>query len=260
MYIILQKDDFMDEEKLFIARINDLIEQVCRDHTAQNTGFLDPREQQLFLYTVKDATDIRIALSGGYRDAERRVGVIYPDYVAEQDLELPLGLVVITSADDFSRIKHRDVLGAVLSLGIKRSNVGDIVLLQDTAQVIALKNMTEFIAQNLAQIGGLKVTAVSIETSDIVLPEQRVKEIKTTVSSLRLDSVASTAFGMSRSKILPYIKGERVMVNWQVITKPAHVIEPGSTVSIRGRGRARLEEVQGKSQKGRVKVRILRFM
>lgn len=250
----------MENDKLFAARINDLVARVRRNQMVCSTGFLDPHEQQRFLDAVKNETDIRVALIGGYKGAERRVGMILPGFASEDDLLPPVHLLIITSTGDFSKIKHKDILGTVLSLGIKRSNIGDILVLDDAAQLIVLKDMAAFITQNLVEIRNQPVTVVTAELADIIKPEQRVKEIKTTVSSLRLDSIASAAFGMSRSKILPYIKGEKVMVNWRIITKPAQVIEPGSTITVRGRGRARLEEVQGKSQKNRIRIKIFKFL
>ena len=57
--------------------------------------------------------------------------------------------------------------------------------------------------------------------SDIAPRQEKVKEIKTTVASLRLDAIASSGFGISRTKAAEAIKGDRVQVNWQPAKGPS---------------------------------------
>src|SRR5690606_1875166 len=80
-----------------------------------------------------------------------------------------------------------------------------------------------------------RVEVVDLERLDA--PPESVKEAMATVPSLRLDAVASSGFGLSRSKMANHIRAGRVKVNWQVVDSPSHLVKPGDVISIPGRGK-----------------------
>ena len=96
--------------------------------------------------------------------------------------------------------------------------------------------------------------------SDIAPRQEKVKEIKTTVASLRLDAIASSGFGISRTKAAEAIKGARVQVNWQPAKGPSQDVSQGDVISLRGKGRMELAEITGTSRKGRIGVLLKRYM
>ena len=71
--------------------------------------------------------------------------------------------------------------------------------------------------------------------------------------------LAAAGYGVSRTKLVREIKAERVKVNWQVIANPAHQVEAGDVISLRGRGRLVLHEVQGTTRKGRISILLQRY-
>jgi len=99
-----------------------------------------------------------------------------------------------------------------------------------------------------------------IDPEQIAVEPERVREIKATVASLRLDAVAAAGFGTSRTKIAREIKGERVKVNWKLVNNPAHEINPGDVLSIRGRGRVVVEQITGTTKKGRIGLVLKRMI
>lgn len=87
----------------------------------------------------------------------------------------------------------------------------------------------------------------------------RGPEIKGTVPSLRLDALVGVGFKCSRSKAAQQIKEGRVSLEERVVTNPAQQVEPGNKMKWKNHGIARLEEVQGETKKGRLRVVLSRM-
>ena len=117
----------------------------------------------------------------------------------------------------------------------------------------------EWIKQNFIKVAMVPVTVEEISFEDLSLPKQTPKEIKATVASLRLDAVGAAGFGVSRSKMVSAISGDKVQINWGPVKGPAQTVNPGDIISFRGRGRIEIIELTGKSRKGRTGVCIHRY-
>src|SRR5690606_8803742 len=133
----------------------------------------------------------------------------------------------------FDTLGHRDVLGAILALGIKREKVGDIIVTSRGAQAILASEVTDFVRDHLLRVGRAPVRVEVIDPERLEVEPGRVKEIRATVASLRLDAVARAGFGTARTKRVREIKAERVKVNWQAVRDPARPVEVGDVLSIR---------------------------
>ncbi|MCY7801919.1 S4 domain-containing protein, partial [Bacillus haynesii] len=72
-----------------------------------------------------------------------------------------------------------------------------------------------------------------------------------TVSSLRLDAICSSMSRQSRQKAQVLVKNGLVKVNWKVIEDPSYALAEGDMVSIRGFGRFRMKNIDGKTKKGK---------
>lgn len=132
-------------------------------------------------------------------------------------------------------LSHRDVLGSLMGLGIDRSRFGDIIMAEDGAVILADGPLLTYLKQNFLKIAMVHVTVDEMDLSLIAPKEEKVKEIKTTVASMRLDAIASSGFGISRTKAAEAIKGDRVQVNWQPAKGPSQEIQEGDVISLRGK-------------------------
>ncbi len=56
------------------------------------------------------------------------------------------------------------------------------------------------------------------------------------------------------------IRNEKIKVNWQMIANPAREVAEGDVLSFRGRGRVIVEEITGKTKKGRFGLILQRLM
>jgi RNA-binding protein YlmH len=144
-------------------------------------------------------------------------------------------------------------------LGVDREYIGDIIATKDCAKILVDKKMCDYFTTNLTQIGGTSVKTSIDELENISPKEERVKEIRATVASLRVDSIAAAGFGMSRSKAATEIEAEKIKLNWQTVKNASQSIKEGDILSMRGRGRLEVAEIRGQTKKGRVGVLLKRF-
>ena len=133
------------EIRLATGRIDDL--SVRRDNgEIVFSDFLTPREQHfLERYLTSCGRGNTVRFYGGFHGAERRIACFLPDYLLEmldgyekgsdeealffrENLDEAIVMLEIRGSG-YRTITHRDVLGAVLGLGIERDAIGDILLL-----------------------------------------------------------------------------------------------------------------------------------
>lgn len=247
------------DDKRFAAQINEFAGRSLQDAKPVWTDFFDPAELQQAQAILSWATGVRFNAIGGYQNAERRRLVIYPDYYIAQTIEPELAFLAIQPGAP-SQLNHRDYLGAILGLGLKRGKIGDLVVSEQECQVILVPELADYIQSNLDKVGSQKVTVTPIDPEQLNPPNLREKIIKSTVASLRLDALAALGFGDSRTKMAREIKALRVKVNWKPVNNPDSLLTPGDTISIRGRGRVLFREQTGTSKKGRLGVVLVRLL
>ena len=98
------------------------------------------------------------------------------------------------------------------------------------------------------------------DLSTIAPKEERCKEIRATVASLRVDSIAAAGFGSSRSKAASDIAADKLKINWQPVKSASQNVKEGDILSMRGRGRLEVAEVRGTTKKGRTVVVLKRYL
>ena len=154
---------------------------------------------------------------------------------------------------------HRDYLGAVMNLGIERCKLGDIMIDGEKALLFVREELADYVIENLTRI---KHTSVQVHTAPELAAsyEPRYEELKGTVASVRLDSVLSLAYPLSRSKLTAYIEGGRVFVNGKLITSNGYRLKEGDIISVRKMGRIVYDGVLSETKKGRYLAAIRRYL
>lgn len=145
-----------------------------------------------------------------------------------------------------------------MGLGLKREMIGDILINEDSCDIIVMKTVVDFLLNNLKNVGRDKVDVVEVSIDEISLPMEISKEIATSVSSLRLDSIISAGFGMSREKSSALVKGEMVKLNFAIVKSTSKTVNVGDVISVRGKGRIEVCNVCGNTKSGRIKVILSR--
>lgn len=249
------------EIKAVLDKIVDKALRVLKSHTKDVVFFLDPYQQQEIEGILRGIPEINFSFSGGYPEAERKKLVICPHYneITEQDFNIKY--LQFEGKLKFDTITHRDILGALMSLGIKRDLLGDIIINEEEEimQCVVDESIVEFIKFNLRQVKKVGVDVHDIEKCMVKVPQKKIKKIRSTVASLRLDAILSSAYGISRSKASSLIKKEAVKLNWQVVTNPASGVKNGDIISVMRKGRVEVLDIEGETKKGRIALILGRY-
>ena len=253
----------MTKDELTLARIEDKISQSRDGWYVTATGFLDSHEQALAKRAIMHAAGVRTLMYGGYDDADRRMLVCVPVDLPISDEEVVDGLVMVlrVTKPAMSRaLSHRDYLGSILGLGIERRLTGDILVRDDGADIFIVPEIADFLLREYHQAGRAEVKTSVVPAGEVIVPEMRCEIIKDTVSSVRLDSVVSSAFRISRNTAAEAVRSGLVSVDHAECLKVDAKVEEGSVLVLKGKGKAILEEIGNESKKSRTWIRIKRFV
>lgn len=216
------------------------------------TSFLDPREQYILEVIVGSFEDMKVSYFGG-QSAERKRAIIAPSYFEPTEGDFEEVLIQINYPEKFVSIQHQHVLGTLLSLGIEREQVGDI-LVGDTIQFVLTKQLESYIMMELTKIKGATVKLDSIPFKDMIQSKENWNIHHSTVSALRLDVVLKEMIRKSRSIAKQLIEKKRVKVNHTLIDSPDFQLQNNDLLSIQGFGRARIIDIGGKTKKEKVHI------
>lgn len=245
---------FREDERPFIDSVLEWKEQVAIRHTNKTTDFLDPREQDILLALIGKQDEVRVSFFGGQDTCERKRAIIHPFYFSPTNEDFDITPLEITYPRKFNTIAHRDVLGALMSLGLKREKFGDVLIDDDHVQIVVAKEISDFVRFNLQSIGKSTVTLEALTFDQVIKPKEEWVESQGTVSSLRLDTVLSEIYNQSRSKISSWIESGAVKVNWKHVEKGSYELQAGDYLSLKGFGRSKLMKLDGETKKGKVRI------
>ena len=258
-----------NEDKFLIAAVHDKERQCSENSMITNSVFLDMRERSVVATLKSEYPDAKMIFYGGFDDSERSLALFLPEYVDGNDIcgyfeqcpdADPISVVEIEK-DKFSpALGHRDYLGALMGLGIKREMTGDIIVSENGCRMAVLAKIAPFVAENLSKAGRGTLKAKIIPPSEA---REGTKAVgipdSFTVSSMRLDSVVKNAFRLSRGDAADAIESGVVYVNDVECTKPDKKIAEGDKIVFRRKGRIIVDDCSSVSKKGRVIVEITKF-
>ena len=240
-----------DSERLLLAGLLDK-EQTCMSRGyLTHTRFLDLNERAKCTDAVRLAGASGHALFwGGYEEAERGIYLFYPDYLDGQGAREAAPLALLRAhKNKEDKLTHRDYLGALMGLQIDRSVVGDILVLEE---------MADFILLHFSKAGRKQISLTREPLQDLKAAAAEEKEGAGSVASPRLDSVVALVFGLPRKEAQEKIEKGLVFVNYTPCLKPERQVEEGDRLTVRGLGRAKVEEFGGISRKGRLFLKFVK--
>jgi len=243
-----------NENDILLARMDDLAFKADKTGCAASK-FLTPAQAQSVTTYFTRRNDVALSHDGGFGGAERTRAVFTnPTWGESNRDELFTALKVSHRPQD--TLGHRDILGALMALGIKREAIGDIIIGESCATLVCLPEMSNFIIENLTKVGRIGIDISEISLDELPAREEELTIKTDTVASLRLDAILSSAFGISRTKATEFILSGRVSLNHQNCLRTDKEIFENDLLSVRGLGRTKLLEVGGISRKGRIFIKI----
>lgn len=248
------------EDRLLLAKVWDKINGGIRRNILANTAFLSPRELELTRYLLGNAEGLHAF--GGYEGAERKMLVFLPEYLDKDTLMGQDSPLVCLRAEFYEADtpSHRDFLGALMGAGIARETVGDICVGKRSCDFFVTAEIAPYVQQNFLSAGRTKLHLQQIPLEAVDVPTPETRQIKDTVSSLRLDSVISSGFRIGRSLAAQHICAGKAAIDGLPCEKPDKLVTEGAKISVRGLGKIKLTSVNGQTKKGRISVVIDRYV
>ena len=230
-------------ERVLLARVLDKLELAQDRGIPAHTPFLSPGEQA-------SVTDL--------------LNAFLPDWQDENDLLLdPEGPLAALEAafPPGSELSHRDILGSLMGLGLTREKLGDILLPGDrTCQVILLREVLPILLSQWESAGRWRLKLREIPLASLSPGEAKVRLIRDTVATPRLDAVLAAGFSLSRSKAMAYISAGKAAVNHRECLKGDKLVDVGDILTCRGLGKCVVREIPGQSKKGRTMLVLERYI
>ena len=173
---------------------------------------------------------------GGCENSERRVLGLFFDSPDQNEFPVDALEFKYRHCD---KLTHRDFLGALMSLGIEREAVGDILVEDGRCIVFVKSEIKDYVASQIFKIGRVGVSVSDADLSK--LPQGRgVEELCFSVSSLRLDNC-------------------NVGHNYVTTQNISKIVSEGDVLRIRGKGKYILKAVLGETKKHKIRIMITHF-
>ena len=244
------------EDKTLFSLLCDKADKTISAGINMYSRFLAPRELNMVQQRFNKFTDIRIF--GGYDGAERAIVCFYDASSGYEEFDWPVSVIKI-SAPGKAVFGHRDYMGSLLGLGIKREMLGDIVVCSEYAAVFCHRDIADFIIYNFTKVGRVGVTVELCDVEQLTLPDKTFKEKSITVSSLRLDCIVGAATNLSRSASAEAIRRGSVFHNYEEAKSTSQTVADGDIISVRGHGKFVVSCDGSLTKKGRYHALIKQY-
>ncbi len=233
--------------EIFEKRLTELADRAETRCYTTFSDFLNLEEESVF-HTLH--FNIDCYLFGGYDRAERCIAA-FGHEISKDAFPIAIVKAEPVSPKFADTLTHRDFLGSLMGLGIKREVLGDIVIADNVGYILCLNSIAEYVVQNLNKV---KHTSVKCSVID-KLPETAVKkpeEKHITAASERLDVIVSAVYNFSRSSVKELFNERKIYVNSRLCENFSHIPKENDIISVRGYGRFIYYGPLGSTRKNRL--------
>lgn len=248
-------ENFGDDEKIEVINLLDKYNlSYNKDITVFGNDFYTPNIWRYFKNNLQNS-NCTIEDDGFFKEAERRMIAFNNHY----GTPFPYKIIKIENTSKFHTLSHRDYLGSLLALGIKRSKLGDLLVKNNICYVLVCEEIQDFILCNLETIGKVSCK-VSVVDNLVDIPEYELEEEVILVQSRRIDSIVSKLARVSRSKAQDMIEEGKVLLDYNKVREKSSELGEDNRVTIRGIGKFIIGNTIGNSKSGKIKIVIKKYL
>lgn len=253
----------MEKEELLKKRFQELAKLCDKRGCILFSDFLNLNEQNILHQTLQKFSWIKGETFGGYDGAERQIAAFVPDALSYDSEPIPYPIACIclepVNVRFAEKLSHRDILGALMNLGIERSKTGDIAVGEEKSYLFCAEPLAEAVCSELTKIRHTNVRCTLSRPEDFSYTP-KTQLVHGSIASVRLDTLIALAFGASRSSLLAQIEAGKVFVNGKLITTNAYTPKNGDLISVRQMGKFRYLGVSGQTKKGRCMAELEKYI
>ena len=175
------KDYKKQEDKLCLSQVLDKIEFCESREKLEYTDFLDMYQVALVENFLRRINFKNYQFFGGYEDSERKILIVYPDKYNDSMIEKNYSkmlkiLRIELPEEEFGKYSHRNYLGGIVKLGLKREKVGDILVSNQGADIVVVSDFAEVLKKELPSLTRFENSKIEIkEISDIIKKEVKIE-------------------------------------------------------------------------------------
>ena len=231
-----------------MINFKDKIKSIIDNQKSVSLRFLSLNEQS----QIKNLTKHHpiVTLDGGYPEAELKRAYFYHNTSEITCYKLTYNKKQLT-------LTHQNMLGTLLSLGITKDSIGDILPTQGLFFVT--NEIKEELKNSFTMIQHVPIELVEYNTNDI-MSETSFLPFSFTIESLRLDNIAAKIMRKSRTEAQLHIQNDYVKVNHEVINKNTKLVKENDIISIRKHGRFIIKDCHNTSKKGKIIVNYQKYV
>lgn len=251
----------MNEDLLLRRKLLDTANKAYQQNIYTYTNFLSISELDIYYQLLPELSFIHSEVFGGNPSCERQVICFGNSEDFGYEASYPIDCISVSPllrkfADELS---HRDFLGAVLNLGIERSLIGDIIIRENTGCIFCISHIAPYIADNLTKIKHTNVKCeITAPSTDNFTPELSAVEI--ICASPRIDAVTAGITKLSRSRAVQLFREKKVFINGRIMENNSYSLKPGDIIVIRGYGKYIYDGCGNETRKGRVYIRLQKYI
>lgn len=236
-------------DEAFCRMIMSLKEQVIDKNMWHLTPFYDPHEISVIQRLLGNQEDLKMYHYGGIECAEMQRVIMAPSFYTIEPSDFEITVFQARFPSKFVKLTHRDVLGALMSLGLKRESYGDILVKDDICYFAVDAKMKEYIQENLSKISRGSIQLSICKHS--VTNEPNFRCVTRPIASFRLDVIIAELFHLSRAEAKRLIEASLVKVNYKEVEQCHFLCHNNDIISVRRHGRVLLRDLNKQNRKGK---------
>ena len=252
----------MSDEEIFLKkRFAELADKSYKCNQYFFTDFLSLEDAALLRRTMEEERFRDFSMFGGAVGCMREIARFGNVEGIGYELSYPILTVRVKPllqkfADELT---HRDFLGALMNLGIKREKIGDIIIRNNEGYIFVIDTIADYVVENLTKIKHTNVSAAIVDVMDAEISYDK-KSSEVLVPSLRIDAIIAKKCNLSRSKVLDIMREKKVFLGGRVMENSSYMVKEGDVITVRGYGKMIFKSISGETKKGKIYVTIEEFV
>jgi len=208
------------------------------------------------LVEIEGKLGVKVSTNGYFSESERRAIIFTGDECFGDDKD-NVKLLKIKNISKFKELGHKDYLGGLMSLGIKREKFGDLIVKGEYCYVPTFHNIGEFVINELKVIGRNPVEISFSDEKDINVNFENLNLI---IPSNRLDALVAAITKLSREESIKIIEKGEVTLNYIIVKEKSTKVKDNSTVSIKYFGKYKFMEKLGETKKDKLRIGVKKYI
>lgn len=251
----------INQDALLKSKIMDAADRSFKQNIYTYTPFLSISELSVFYQLEKELKFVDYSIFKESSPLERRMIQFGSSATLGYEEEFPVSLLKISPLIEkyAETLNHKDYLGALMNLGIKRELIGDIIVKDKYAFLFCINHISEFIINNLTKVKHTHVKADYCNDNSFEF-EYTLEGMEVLCASTRIDAAVAGITKSSRSQALELFKEKKIYLNGRLSENNSYQLKPDDIIVIRGVGKFIYKSEGGETKKGRIYLHFERYV